>query len=65
MIGIEEYNNESIRMNTASRTCDNNKETKLKYLSKEFINLCYSENRQMSVKCGLKHDKIQDIVKTT
>ena len=50
MIGTEEYNNESMRMNSYSMICDTNRGLKLFFFAEECIKLCTSEGSQMSVK---------------
>ena len=40
MIGTEESNNKSMRMNAASVICDNNKEFKFKSFAKKCFKLC-------------------------
>ena len=50
MIGTEEFNNESMRMNADSMICENNKEFKFKSFSLECFKLCSYENRKTGVK---------------
>ena len=59
MIGTEESNNETMRMNAYSIICDKNKEFKFKGFSEECFKMCSCENIQTGVKGELIHKKIQ------
>ena len=59
MIGTEESNNKSMRMNADLMICYRNKGFKFK----ECIHLCYYESIQMGVKVELNNKKRQDIAK--
>ena len=57
MIGTKEADNEIMRMNVDSTTCDKNNVFKFIFLSEECIKLCSSENIGMVVKGRLNHKK--------
>ena len=65
MISTEESNNKSARINADSMICEKNKELKSNFFPGECSKLCSSKNRQMTIKGGLKHKKIQHISKIT
>ena len=50
IIGTGEYNNEIIRMNSASMIYDKNKEFRFSFFAEECIKLCYYDNIHIGVK---------------
>ena len=63
MIGTEEYNNKTTRMNKSSIICDKIKYLRSKSVSEFFFKLCSYENIKTGVKCGLNHKKIPYVAK--